>query len=85
MVILAWAARDDRVLLTADKGFGDPVFRDRHAHRGIILLRLEDESPTNIIRVLTDLLDQYGDEIDHHFVVVTETSVRFNQGTGGAI
>ena len=83
--ILAWAVREDHVLLTADKGFGDLVFGDRHAHRGIILLRPDDESPANIIRVLTDLLAQYGDEIDHHFVVVTETSVRFNRGAGGAI
>ena len=83
--ILAWAVRDDRVLLTADKGFGDLVFRDRHPHRGIILLRLDDESPANVIRVLADLLTQYADQIDHHFVVVTETSVRFNRGTGGAI
>lgn len=83
--ILAWAVRDDRILLTADKGFGDLVFRDRHAHRGIILLRLDDESPASVIRVLTDLLAQYADQIDHHFVVVTETSVRFNRGTGGAV
>ncbi len=83
--ILAWAVREDRVLLTADKGFGDLVFRDRHAHRGIILLRLDDESPANMIRVLTDLLAQYAAQIDHHFVVVTETSVRFNRGTGGAV
>jgi predicted nuclease of predicted toxin-antitoxin system len=82
VVILAWAARDDRVLLTADKGFGDLVFRDRHAHRGVILLRLDVETARNTIRAVADLLAQYADQIDHHFVVVTETSVRFNRGTG---
>src|SRR5882672_1777252 len=66
--ILAWATRDDRVLVTADKGFGDLVFRDRHAHRGVILLRLDEETPENFIRVLSDLLQNHADEIDHHFV-----------------
>ena len=80
--ILAWAAREDRVLLTADKDFGDLVFRDRRTHRGVILLRLDDETRPNIIRVLADLLAQHLDEIDHNFVVVTETSVRINRGTG---
>jgi predicted nuclease of predicted toxin-antitoxin system len=83
--ILAWAVREDRILLTADKGFGDLVFRDGHAHRGIILLRLDDETPQNVISALSDLLTYYADQIDHHFVVVSETGVRFNRCTGGTI
>jgi predicted nuclease of predicted toxin-antitoxin system len=80
--ILALAVREDRVLLTADKDFGDLVFRDGHAHSGVILLRLDDETAANMIRVLEDLLAHYADDIDHHFVVVTGTSVRVNRGTG---
>ena len=81
--ILAWAARDDRVLVTADKDFGDLVFRDRHTHRGVILLRLDDETSENVIRVLSEPLRQHADEIDPHFVVVTETGFRVHRGTGG--
>jgi predicted nuclease of predicted toxin-antitoxin system len=81
--ILAWAAREDRVLITADKGFGDLVFRDGHPHRGVILLRLDDETPDNVIRVLAKLLDEYADEIDHNFVVVTVTSVRIHRNRDG--
>jgi len=31
--ILAWAEREDRILITADKDFGDLVFRDGHTSR----------------------------------------------------
>jgi predicted nuclease of predicted toxin-antitoxin system len=78
--ILAAAVRDDRVLITADKDFGDLVFRDGHAHRGVILLRLDDETTQNTIRVLSDLLDAHLDQIDHNFVVVTEAGFRVNRG-----
>jgi len=78
--ILAWATRDDRVLITLDKDFGDLVFRDRLPHRGVILLRLDDETSANAIRVLSNLLAGYADQIDHHFVVVTEMSVRVHRG-----
>ena len=80
--ILSWAARENRIVITADKDFGDLVFRDSRPHRGVILLRLDDETPQNIIRVLAELLADYADEIDHNFVVVTETSVRINRGPG---
>jgi predicted nuclease of predicted toxin-antitoxin system len=80
--VLAEAARDDRVLVTADKDSGDLVFRDRQTHRGVILLRLDDETAENIIRVLTELLAHHADEIDHHFVVVTESGFRVHRDTG---
>lgn len=77
--IFAWAVREDRVLVTADKDFGDLVFRDHRDHRGVILLRLDDMTSANVIRVLSELFAQHGDQIDHHFVVVTETGVRVNR------
>jgi hypothetical protein len=50
----------------------------------VILLRLDDETPDNVIRVLAKLLDEYADEIDHNFVVVTETSVRIHRNRDGS-
>lgn len=79
--ILALAVRDDRIVITADKDFGDLVFRDQYPHRGVILLRLDDETSRNVIRVLAGLLALYADEVDHNFAVVTETSVRISRAT----
>ncbi len=77
--ILGWAVHEGCVLLTADKDFGDLVYRDSHPHRGIVLLRLDDHTTRNTVRVLTELFMHYTDQIPDHFVVVTETNVRVSR------
>ena len=42
--ILTRAEAEGRILITNDKDFGELVYREGHPHRGIVLLRLEDES-----------------------------------------
>ena len=37
------------ILITNDKDFGEKVYRERHPHRGIVLLRLDDERTTSKI------------------------------------
>jgi hypothetical protein len=58
-------------------GFGEKVFRERRPHHGVVFLRLADERAANKIRILVRLLELHGDEIAGHFVVVTETRIRF--------
>lgn len=72
---------EQRILITNDKDFGDKVYRDGHAHHGVILLRLADETPASKIAVLKRLLDQYGARISGQFVVATERRVRFGRRT----
>lgn len=43
---------EQRILITNDKDFGDKVYRDGHAHHGVNLLRLVDETPASKISVL---------------------------------
>jgi len=38
LVLLGWAAAEDRVLITLDKDFGQLVFASNASHRGIIRL-----------------------------------------------
>jgi predicted nuclease of predicted toxin-antitoxin system len=65
------------VLLTNDKDFGEKVYRERHGHRGVILLRLADERAVNKVETLRRLLAAYAEQLADRFVVVTETRVRF--------
>ena len=65
------------ILVTSDKDFGAKVYRQGLQHRGIILLRLDDERPTAQIQALAQLLPTYADRLADSFVVVTETRVRF--------
>ena len=47
------------------------------SHKGIILLRLQDECSTNKIDVLRRLFSMYLRQIPDRFVVVTQIQVRF--------
>jgi predicted nuclease of predicted toxin-antitoxin system len=75
--IITKALEDTRILITNDKGFGEKVFRDGRLHRGVILLRLEDERPASKIRVISHLLKKYSSKIAGAFIVATERQVRF--------
>jgi len=71
-----WANREARVIISNDKGFGKLVFQGRLPNRGVILLRLRDESAANRVWVISDLLAGYEKRLKDHFVVAFETGVR---------
>lgn len=71
------AFAENWILVTNDKDFGEKVFRERRAHRGVVFLRLEDERAARKIEVLRRLLEAHADQLAERFVVVTETQVRF--------
>ena len=75
--IIQKAFAENWILITNDKDFGDKIFRDQRPHKGIILLRLDDERSAIKIEVIRQLLENYADKLDNQFVVVTETAVRF--------
>lgn len=77
--IIQKAFEDNRILVTNDKDFGEQVYRDHRPHRGVVLLRLDDERMQNKIAVLQKLLAKYSDQLYDQFVVVTETAVRFGK------
>jgi predicted nuclease of predicted toxin-antitoxin system len=75
-VILQRAVAENRILITNDKDFGEKVFREGQAHRGIVLLRLADERSASKIAVLNRLLTQCADQLSGRFTVVSEGAVR---------
>jgi predicted nuclease of predicted toxin-antitoxin system len=77
--VIQKAYDENWILITNDKDFGEKVYRERRAHRGIIFMRLEVERAANKIQVLRRLLDSYADRFEDQFVVVTETQVRFGK------
>ena len=77
--VIEKAYDENWILITNDKEFGEKVYRDRRAHRGIIFMRLEDERSANKIQVLRLLLESYADRVADQFVVVTGTQVRFGK------
>ena len=77
--VIQKACREDWVLKTNDKDFGNKVYRENHPHRGVVLLRLSDERSAAKIETLKKLLSNYSDRLTKAFVVVTETRIRFAQ------
>jgi predicted nuclease of predicted toxin-antitoxin system len=77
--IIQKAYDENWILITNDKDFGEKVYRERRAHRGIIFMRLEDERAANKIQILRRLLESYADRFEDQFVVVSETQVRFGK------
>ena len=75
--ILRKASEENWILITNDKGFGERIYRERHPHRGVVLLRLDDERAANKTKTLGRLLESYSSELPDRFVVVTDTRVRF--------
>lgn len=74
--ILEKANSENRILITNDKDFGELIFREQKLHKGIILLRLDDERATNKISILKKLFMHYSNKLANNFVVVTETTIR---------
>jgi predicted nuclease of predicted toxin-antitoxin system len=71
------AFTEDWILVTSDKDFGEKVYRDQRPHKGIVLLRLEDERTTNKTNTIQKLLENYSERLPNNFVVVSESQVRF--------
>jgi predicted nuclease of predicted toxin-antitoxin system len=68
--VLAWAAREERVLLTFDKDFGELAKASAlPATSGVILLRLPMQAPGDIGRRLADLIMARSDWTGHFSVI----------------
>ncbi len=74
--VINTANKDNYILITNDKDFGELTFKLKKPHKGIVLLRLENERARNKIAVLEKLLELYSDKLQNNFVVATEKTVR---------
>jgi predicted nuclease of predicted toxin-antitoxin system len=75
--IIQKAFDENWILISSDKDFGEKVYREQKPHRGVVLLRLENERSTNKIDILRRLLNEYSEQLVDNFIVVTERQVRF--------
>lgn len=74
--VLAWAERENRVLLTFDKDFGELAWRSRlPAACGIVLFRLPMPSPSSVGTALAARVKEREDWAGH-FSVIEPARVR---------
>jgi predicted nuclease of predicted toxin-antitoxin system len=68
--VLAWATREERILLTFDKDFGELASRNiLPAKSGVILLRTRMPKPGEGLRRLADLISARSDWVGHFSVI----------------
>jgi predicted nuclease of predicted toxin-antitoxin system len=74
--ILRRAADDVRIVLTADKDFGELCFLRLIPCSGVVLLRLSASSEVERLDIFRRLWPAIEQNVVGHFVVVTDKSVR---------
>lgn len=75
-VVLAEANARAVLLLTADKDFGELVFRLRRVHVGVVLIRLSGLAPTAKAELLARMFRDHGQRFDRAFCVISRRAMR---------
>jgi predicted nuclease of predicted toxin-antitoxin system len=73
--LLSTARREDRILITDDKDFGELVFHRRLITRGVVLLRLESQSMADRVQRLAQVWQDIEQALDK-FIVISDRKVR---------
>jgi predicted nuclease of predicted toxin-antitoxin system len=74
--VIALALRENRLLLTEDKDFGELVFRRKTRVPGVVLMRTDFENSLRKTLRLTAAFSRYGEELFGRYTVVEEGRVR---------
>lgn len=77
--VLTLANNEDRILLTADKGFGELVFRQRQVAAGVVLVRVLGTTPAQRAEIVADAIAAHRDELRGAFTVITPAFVRIRR------
>jgi predicted nuclease of predicted toxin-antitoxin system len=74
--VLNLANREAALLLTADKDFGEMIFRQRLHTHGIVLVRLAGLSPARKAEIVALAIKQHAAELPRAFAVIGPETLR---------
>jgi len=75
--LLDLANRENRILITNDKDFGEIIFLQKRISEGVILFRVKGQDVDKKIRGLDRILQMYKNNIPDHFIVISDKKIRF--------
>jgi predicted nuclease of predicted toxin-antitoxin system len=78
-VVLMESRISASVLITADKDFGELVFRQRQASTGVLLVRLWGLRPDTKATVVSGAIQEHGQELAGAFAVLSPGSIRIRR------
>jgi predicted nuclease of predicted toxin-antitoxin system len=77
--VLAIARREKTLLLTADKDFGELVFRNGELHFGVLLIRSHDGNLEENAANALAAIEQHGQGLLNRFSVLSGSALRIRQ------
>ena len=77
--VLELANRKGAILLTADKDFGEMVFRQRRLTEGVIFIRLAGQSQNRKAEIAVSIIKRHGEELFRAFSVITPGGIRIRK------
>ena len=78
-MVLCRANQNGALLITADKDFGELVFRLGQIHAGVVLVRLAGLSPQAKAKIVSAVLVSRGNELMNAFSVISSGRVRIRR------
>lgn len=79
--IIQLANKEDAIIITMDKDFGELVFKTHLPHKGILLLRLDDAVSEEKLSAIQNILPDYLAQIQNHFSVYQNGKLRIRNYT----
>ncbi len=80
--VLDLANHEDALLVTADKDFGELVFRERRSTSGVILIRLAGPAPTAKAEIVASAIRVHAAQLPRSFAVITPKTLRIRRRDG---
>lgn len=80
--VIALASREDRILLTEDKDFGQIVYAGLHESSGVILIRFPQNARWALPGVIREAVQKLGDRLRGAFVVLKPNQIRIGRNPG---
>lgn len=77
--ILSIAIQDIRLVITMDKDFGEMVYHAGQQHTGVLLLRLEEASGEEKMRVVAEIVSGHADKLAGKFSVYQKGRLRIRR------
>ncbi|UCF07200.1 MAG: DUF5615 family PIN-like protein [Thermoplasmata archaeon] len=75
--VIAKAEKENRILITDDKDFGELVFRLKRPIKGVILLRTSTIDPHERFDILRFLFDNH--KVEGKFIVVKDDRIKIRE------
>jgi predicted nuclease of predicted toxin-antitoxin system len=77
--VLNLANSENALLLTADKDFGELVFRLKRLSSGVVLIRLAGLSPIKKANIVVSFISKYPEQFIGFFSLITPTGIRIRK------